>query len=67
MQRALDNESTAYRIGELIDKHGSNDWLEPLIAKLGPQIQLQIGDMANLLEVFYKLVSELYSRAISLT
>ncbi|KAK0510724.1 hypothetical protein JMJ35_007156 [Cladonia borealis] len=52
MQRALDSRNTATRFSELIDKHGRNDWLEPLMESLGPFAQLQLGDMANMLEVF---------------
>lgn len=52
MQRAQDSRSTAYKLSELIDKHGRANWLEPLIANLGPYIQLQLGDLANMLEVF---------------
>jgi len=54
VQKALDSRSTATRFGELIDKHGRNDWLEPVMEHLGPFIQLQLGDMANMLEVFAK-------------
>ena len=54
MQRALDSRNTATRFSELIDKHGRNDWLEPLMESLGPFAQLQLGDMANMLEVFEK-------------
>lgn len=53
MQRALDSQGTAYRFGEIIDKHGRDSWLEPLINELGPYIQLQLGDVANMLEVFH--------------
>ena len=56
MQRALDSQSTASRFGELVDKHGREDWLEPLMEDLGPFIQLQLGDIANMLEVFDKWV-----------
>lgn len=56
MDRALDNESKASKFGELIDKHGRDSWLEPLIDDLGPYMQLQISDIANMLEVFHKSV-----------
>lgn len=46
----------AYRLGELINKHGREDWLGPLIDEAGPMVQLQLGDLANLLEVFSKYV-----------
>ena len=52
MQRTQDSRSNAYKFSELIDKHGRTDWLEPLMADLGPYIQLQLGDLANMLEVF---------------
>ena len=52
VQRAVDREGTAYHIGELIDKHGREEWLQPLIDELGPHAQLQVGDIANMLEVF---------------
>ena len=54
MQRALNSRNRATRFSEMIDKHGRNDWLEPLMEELGPFIQLQLGDMANMLEVFEK-------------
>ena len=52
MQRAHDRNQSAYRLGELIDKHGNEGWLEPLMKDMGPHIQLQLGDIANMLEVF---------------
>lgn len=54
MRRAVDSRTSASKLGELIDKHGRNDWLEPVMEQLGPAIQLQLGDMANMLEVFSK-------------
>ena len=62
MQRALDSERKPYKFGELIDKHGRDSWLEPLLEDLGPYIQLQIGDIANMLEVFHKSVSDQFSK-----
>ena len=63
MQRTLDNTGKPYKFGELIDKHGRDGWLEPLLDDLGPYIQLQLGDVANMLEVFHKSVLNLYSNA----
>ena len=54
MERSQERGSMAYRLGELIDKHGREDWLEPLIDELGPFLQLQLGDLASILEVFSK-------------
>lgn len=56
IQRTSDSQNSAYRFGEIIDKHGQDSWIEPLIDELGPYIQLQLGDIANMLEVFHKLV-----------
>lgn len=52
MRKAHDSRATASKFGELIDKHGRDDWLGPMMEDLGPYIQLQLGDMANMLEVF---------------
>ena len=56
MQRAHNRHHSAYRLGELIDKHGDENWLKPLMEDMGPYIQLQLGDIANMLEVFAKSV-----------
>lgn len=56
IQRAHDRQSTAYKFGELVDRHGGDSWIVPLIDDLGPFVQLQLGDMANLLEVLTKSV-----------
>ncbi|KAL8738882.1 MAG: hypothetical protein Q9181_000409 [Wetmoreana brouardii] len=52
MRRAHDQGRSAYNFGELVDKHGRNHWLEPLLDDLGPFIQVQTNDIANMLEVF---------------
>ena len=54
MQKALDSQGTASQFSELIDRHGRHDWLEPALDHIGPYAQLQVGDMANMLEVFSK-------------
>ncbi|TAQ85295.1 hypothetical protein B7494_g6393 [Chlorociboria aeruginascens] len=51
--RTIYRGATALKLGELMDRHGSSDWLEPLIDELGPYIQVQIADLANFLEVLY--------------
>ena len=42
-RRALDSSASAKTFSELIDKHGRNDWLDPIMDSLGPYIQLQLG------------------------
>lgn len=49
--RANDREARVQAWGELIQQHGRHDWLEPFLDEVGPLIQLQLGDVANFLEV----------------
>jgi hypothetical protein len=51
--RVLDRESTAFQLGELLDRHGQDQWIDQIIQDLGPYAQLQLGDMANMLEVLH--------------
>jgi hypothetical protein len=53
IERTIDRGATAFKVGELMDKHGSDDWLGPLMEELGPFIQVQVADLANLLEAAY--------------
>ncbi|KAE9382127.1 hypothetical protein N431DRAFT_321239 [Stipitochalara longipes BDJ] len=53
IERSIDRGATAFKVGELMDKHGSDDWLGPLLDELGPFIQVQIADLTNLLEAVY--------------
>ena len=54
MDRSAEAEGTAYQLSELIEKYGRENWLQPILEQLGPYIQLQLQDIANLLEVFAK-------------
>ena len=56
---------TAATLAEQIEKRGDHGWIEPLIKELGTWLLLQLGDMANLLEVILKCVS-LPSRATTI-
>jgi hypothetical protein len=49
--RALDREARVQAWGELIQRHGQHDWLEPFLDEIGPIIQLQLGDLADMLEI----------------
>lgn len=53
IERSMDRGATTLKVGELMDKHGSDDWLEPLMDELGPFLQVQIADLANLFEAAY--------------
>ena len=61
MRRVNDQRSDVYKLGELMDKHGKKHWLEPLLDELGPFVQLQLNDMADMLEVFAKYVIAIYT------
>lgn len=39
-----------YKISELVDRHGDEHWLEPLMDELGPIAQIIVGDAADLVE-----------------
>jgi hypothetical protein len=57
MKRGVDREAKAQGWGELVEQHGSKDWIKRLLDELGPHIQLQLGDLTDLLEVlanFYR-------------
>ncbi|KAL8722824.1 MAG: hypothetical protein Q9225_000773 [Loekoesia sp. 1 TL-2023] len=54
IRRSHDQQSRAYKFGELVDKHGRHHWIEPLLDQLGPYVQLQLNDLVNILEVFAK-------------
>lgn len=48
-------EGEAHRFGELIEKHGRYHLIEPLLDNLGPSIELQLNDLADMLEVCAKV------------
>lgn len=54
VERSKDLEGIAYHFGELVEKYGREDWIEPLVEEMGPYLQLQLNDIANILEVFAK-------------
>ncbi|PQE29214.1 hypothetical protein CJF30_00004276 [Rutstroemia sp. NJR-2017a BBW] len=52
VERSSSREATAWKAGESMDKHGKYDWLGPVLDEIGPSLQLQIMDLANLMEVW---------------
>ena len=48
--RSRDQEATVREWAELIQKHGGNDWIEPLLDGIGPHLQLQLTDLTTFLE-----------------
>ncbi|KAL6251511.1 hypothetical protein RBB50_001720 [Rhinocladiella similis] len=51
VSRAIDREARVQAWGDLIQRHGKHDWLEPFLDEIGPMIQRQLGDLADLLEI----------------
>jgi hypothetical protein len=53
IERSMDRGATTLKVGELMDKYGSDDSLGPLMGELGPFLQVQNADLVNLLEAAY--------------
>ena len=41
-ERALDQGATAFKISELIHRHGAGRWIDPVIDEVGPRAQVQV-------------------------
>ncbi|GAD92002.1 hypothetical protein TSTA_116110 [Paecilomyces variotii No. 5] len=57
LDRSINRSEHALRWGEIVDRHGREEWIEPLLDELAPFIQLHVGDLADFLEIlrnFYK-------------
>ncbi|KAN0068315.1 hypothetical protein V8E54_013511 [Elaphomyces granulatus] len=65
--RALGRSTRAYRWGELIDRHGREQWLELLLNEVGPYIQVQMGDLAAFLEILGNFYNWQYPRRTAAT
>ncbi|KAL8669396.1 MAG: hypothetical protein Q9168_006008 [Polycauliona sp. 1 TL-2023] len=57
--RTEDSLSTARTLSEQIEKRGAHGWIDPLIEDMGEWLLLQLGDMANLLEILLNEASPL--------
>ena len=54
LERIEDSMETAHTLSEQVEKRGAQSWVDPLIEDMGEWLLLQLGDMANLLEVLLK-------------
>lgn len=54
--RTEDSLTTAHTLTEQVEKRGAQSWIDPLIEDMGEWLLLQLGDVANLLEVLLKWV-----------
>lgn len=60
------NQSTKARAwGELVETYGRDGWVEPLLDQVGPQLMLQLEDLADFCEVIQKSVSLACSLALA--
>lgn len=59
--RTEDSMVTALTLIEQIEKRGEHGWIEPLVEDMGAWMLLQLGDVANLLEVVLKYVFSMVS------
>ena len=56
LERSEDSTKTAQDVHELVEQHGPHGWVDALISKSGPTVQLQLEDMADTLEILKKCV-----------
>ncbi|KAJ9265485.1 hypothetical protein DTO212C5_6678 [Paecilomyces variotii] len=57
LDRSINKSEQALRWGEIVDRHGREKWIEPLLDEVAPFIQLQVGDIADFFEIlrnFYR-------------
>jgi hypothetical protein len=48
--RSSDHGATALKIDELMDRHGTQNWIEPFLQEVGPTLQAVLSDLANTIE-----------------
>ena len=50
LKRSRDQTERVRTWGELIQRHGEHDWIEPFLDNVGPPFQLQMADLSTYLE-----------------
>lgn len=50
VRRSTERSAKVRAWGELVQKHGGSDWVEPLLDGIGPHLQMQVGDLCMFLE-----------------
>jgi hypothetical protein len=48
--RVADPKATALTFGEMIERHGDSNWLDPMLEAVGPTLQFRTNQMANSME-----------------
>ncbi|KAJ9639957.1 hypothetical protein H2199_006190 [Coniosporium tulheliwenetii] len=50
-ERELDKSTSALKFGEIINRHGSGNWIDPALNEIGPWAQIQLSDLADFFEI----------------
>ena len=62
LERSENTERVPQDLMELIEQHGARGWVDALIEKAGPTVQLHLEDSADLMEVLTKYAFHLRLR-----
>jgi hypothetical protein len=56
LERSEDKDATASDLAQFIEQYGGHGWVEKLIEQVGPAMQMQIEDVADVVETLLKYV-----------
>ena len=56
LERSEDSSQPAQDLSELIEQYGARGWVDAMIQKAGPTIQLLLEDLADYMEITKKYV-----------
>lgn len=56
LERSEDKDATASDLAQFIEQYGGHGWVEKLTEQAGPAMQMQIEDVADVLETLLKYV-----------
>ncbi|KAF2666196.1 hypothetical protein BT63DRAFT_442479 [Microthyrium microscopicum] len=63
-QRADADDETSNTLGELVTRHGSSDWLEPVLDTIGPTAQPMLRSAADWMEILVNYPEAKTNRAL---
>jgi len=50
-QERVDSGGRPYKLGELVARHGEEDWIDPIMDEFGPVAQQMVSDIADVVEI----------------
>jgi len=50
-QERVDSGGRPYKLGELVARHGEEDWIDPIMDEFGPVVQQMVSDTADIVEI----------------